>query len=215
MNFRPAQYSDWDILFKWRNDPETLANSINPSPILEHNHKEWLKLTLELDTRKIYIYGDGVGTIRTDKVNVNKEASMILSWTIAPEFRGQGLGQKMLKEFTEQFAGKYYAEILPHNKASLRVAEKAGFQVIDQTPKSYVKAPSTILMYLETSLTDGSIIDAIQQVRNKNNVNWMDILRIAFKYAPEETREVFKRITDSDDEIGRLSRQLANNEKKS
>jgi RimJ/RimL family protein N-acetyltransferase len=213
MNFRPAKYSDWEMLFKWRNDPETLANSINSSPILDHNHKEWLKLTLELDTRKIYIYGDGVGTIRTDEVN--KGASMILSWTVAPEFRGQGLGARMLKDFTEQFAGKYYAEILPHNKASLRVAEKAGFKVVEQAPKSYVKAPNTILMYLETSLTDGSIIDAIQQVRNKNNVNWMDILRIAFKYAPEETRDVFKRITDSDDEIGKLSRQLANNEKKS
>jgi len=213
INFRPAQYSDWDILFKWRNDPETLANSVNSTPIVEHNHKEWLKHTLELNTRKIYIYEHGVGTVRTDKVE--KDDSMILSWTIAPEFRGQGFGQRMLRDFTKQFAGKYYAEILPHNKASLRVAEKAGFKVIDQTPKSYVKAPSTILMYLETSLTDGDIIDAIQQVRNKNNVNWMGILRIAFEYAPEETREVFKRITDSDDEIGRLSKQLANNGKKS
>ena len=43
----------------------------------------------------------------------------------------------------------------------------------------------------------------------------MDILRIAFKYAPEETRKVFKKITDSDDEIGRLSRKLAENGKES
>ena len=42
--------------------------------------------------------------------------------------------------------------------------------------------------------TDLEIIDDIQNIRKKNNVNWMDILRIAFTHAPEETREVFKRI---------------------
>ena len=45
----------------------------------------------------------------------------------------------------------------------------------------------------------------------KNNVNWMDILRIAFTHAPEETREVFKRITNDDNLINELSKQLANN----
>jgi hypothetical protein len=60
-------------------------------------------------------------------------------------------------------------------------------------------------------MTDLEIIDEIQKVRGRNNVNWMDILRIAFKYAPEETREVFKRITSDDNAINELSKQLANN----
>ena len=58
---------------------------------------------------------------------------------------------------------------------------------------------------------DLEIIDEIQKVRGKNNVNWMDILRIAFTHAPEETREVFKRITNDDNLINELSKQLANN----
>ena len=29
-----------------------------------------------------------------------------------------------------------------------------------------------------------SIIDEIENVRSKNNMNWMDILRLAFTYAP-------------------------------
>tara|TARA_R110000772_G_scaffold172036_1_gene283911 strand:- start:65 stop:262 length:198 start_codon:yes stop_codon:yes gene_type:complete len=60
--------------------------------------------------------------------------------------------------------------------------------------------------------TDLDIIDDIQSIRSKNNVNWMDILRIAFTHAPEETRDVFKRITDDDGAIGRLSVELSNNE---
>ena len=31
------------------------------------------------------------------------------------------------------------------------------------------------------------IIDQIENTRKKNNKNWMDILRIAFEKAPEET----------------------------
>ncbi len=52
------------------------------------------------------------------------------------------------------------------------------------------------------------VIDQIQEIRSRNNKNWMDILRIAFKYAPDETREVFKNITECDIEINKLSKQL-------
>ena len=60
-------------------------------------------------------------------------------------------------------------------------------------------------------MTNLEIIDEIQKVRGRNNVNWMDILRIAFTHAPEETREVFKQITNDDNLINELSKKLANN----
>ena len=205
---RPAEFSDWKLLLDWRNDPQTRQNSISSAEILEENHKQWLQITLESDVRKIFIYEleNPVGTIRLDIINGEK----ILSWTVAPDVRGKGIGSEMLKQFVEQYPGEYFAEILPENKASLVMAGKVGFKVIDSKEKPFWKAPNTLLTYY-SGVTDLQIIDAIQQVRNKNNVNWMDILRIAFKYAPEETREVFKKITDSDDEIGKLSRKLANN----
>ena len=52
------------------------------------------------------------------------------------------------------------------------------------------------------------VIDEIEKVRTRNNVNWMDILRIAFKYAPEEAKKVMKKINDSDDEIADLLKKL-------
>tara|TARA_R110000824_G_scaffold36287_2_gene112964 strand:+ start:21189 stop:21392 length:204 start_codon:yes stop_codon:yes gene_type:complete len=66
-------------------------------------------------------------------------------------------------------------------------------------------------MLNNNNMTDLEIIDEIQKIRGKNNVNWMDILRIAFTYAPKETRGVFKRITNDDNLINELSKQLANN----
>lgn len=60
-------------------------------------------------------------------------------------------------------------------------------------------------------MTDLEIIDAVETVRNKNNKNWMDILRLAFKYAPEEARPVLAEINRSDGKISKLLDKLANN----
>ena len=49
-------------------------------------------------------------------------------------------------------------------------------------------------------MNDLEVIDAIEEVRSKNNVNWMDILRLALKHAPEETKDLIKKINKSDNE---------------
>ena len=53
-----------------------------------------------------------------------------------------------------------------------------------------------------------SIIDEIEKVRTTNNVNWMDILRLAFTHAPEDAKELMKKINTSDDEISSLLKKL-------
>ena len=63
-------------------------------------------------------------------------------------------------------------------------------------------------------MTDLEIIDAVEEVRTKNNKNWMDVLRIAFKHAPEEARPVLAEINKSDSQISKLLDKLANNGKK-
>lgn len=59
--------------------------------------------------------------------------------------------------------------------------------------------------------SDLEIIDEIQSIRTKNNANWMDILRLAFKYAPDEARELQRKITQMDNRISKLADELANN----
>ena len=52
------------------------------------------------------------------------------------------------------------------------------------------------------------VIDQIESIRKKNNKNWMDILRIAFKFAPEKTSIVFAQIHDQDKKINLLAKKL-------
>jgi len=53
------------------------------------------------------------------------------------------------------------------------------------------------------------IIDEIERIRTKNNRNWMDLLRLAFRVAPKEAAEIVAEIYKQDGRISELARQLA------
>ena len=52
------------------------------------------------------------------------------------------------------------------------------------------------------------IIDEIKKTRSKNNVNWMNILRIAIKNSPNETIMTMKKIDSKDNKISNLFKKL-------
>lgn len=52
------------------------------------------------------------------------------------------------------------------------------------------------------------IIDQIEKVRTKNNVNWMNILRIAFKNDPEAAKSCIRKINSQDKKISDLVSRL-------
>ena len=52
------------------------------------------------------------------------------------------------------------------------------------------------------------IINEIERVRKKNNKNWMEILRISFKYAPKQTAKVFSAIYKEDRKLKNLAKKL-------
>lgn len=52
------------------------------------------------------------------------------------------------------------------------------------------------------------LIDQIEKVRNTNNVNWMNLLRIAIQSNPEDTMQVIREINTRDNEISTLFAKL-------
>ena len=54
------------------------------------------------------------------------------------------------------------------------------------------------------------IINKIEKVRSKNNRNWMDLLRLAFKYAPVEAKKLIKKINKDDKKIFNFLKKLSN-----
>jgi hypothetical protein len=52
------------------------------------------------------------------------------------------------------------------------------------------------------------LIDEIEKIRASNNVNWMDLLRLAFARAPEETKLLIRKINSDDGKISELFAKL-------
>ncbi len=53
------------------------------------------------------------------------------------------------------------------------------------------------------------IINQIEKIRTQNNMNWMDILRLAFTHAPEEAKKLMKKIDIEDNRISELIKKLS------
>ena len=52
------------------------------------------------------------------------------------------------------------------------------------------------------------VFNNIEKVRSKNNKNWIDILRLAFKHSPEEAKKIFKEIVKKDKQLIKLAKDL-------
>ena len=52
------------------------------------------------------------------------------------------------------------------------------------------------------------IINQIEKARSSNNINWMNILRIAIKNNSKDTIKVMKKINSSDGKISKLLKKL-------
>ena len=53
------------------------------------------------------------------------------------------------------------------------------------------------------------IIDQIQKIRSTNNVNWMNIWKLAFKLDAKEASKIMKKINYDDKKISKLLSKLS------
>jgi len=54
-----------------------------------------------------------------------------------------------------------------------------------------------------------TIISQIEKIRSKNNVNWMNILRLAFKLDPKSASKIMRKINYDDKKISSLLNKLS------
>lgn len=136
MKLRPATMEDAKLLLAWRNDPETRKASINTEEVTWDGHIAWLKRTLndQPDPPNRYLFvaeeeGTPVGTVRLDRL-AEDQGGFELSWTVAPEARGRGVGRQMVETATKLpilLSERFIARIKPDNLASLKIVAAVGF----------------------------------------------------------------------------------------
>ncbi|GAB3357398.1 GNAT family N-acetyltransferase [Modestobacter lapidis] len=130
----PARASDGDLLFRWRNDPETRARSLTTEAVPRAGHEAWLTGVLADPDRSLLMVGRGdarVGTVRFDR---RATETWEVSITIAPEQRGRGRARTVLacgEEFLAcRVAGRptVVAQVRPDNHASRALFAAAGYR---------------------------------------------------------------------------------------
>ena len=55
------------------------------------------------------------------------------------------------------------------------------------------------------------VVDKIQEIRSKNNINWMNLLKLALRLDPKKTSEILSKIYADDQKISKLVSKLKNN----
>ena len=62
---------------------------------------------------------------------------------------------------------------------------------------------------MKKKINHREIINKIEKIRTKNNVNWMNILRLAFKLDPKNASKIMKNINYDDKKISDLLNKLS------
>ena len=124
-----------------------------------------------------------------------------MSINLNPNHRGKALGSKLLQKVIKDHSSYsdvvYLALIKSTNLASIRCFEKAGFAFYDRKSDVVTMINKTVL------------IDKIEKVRSRNNVNWMNLMRLAFAKSPKEAEKIFEKINREDNHIADLLGLLA------
>lgn len=61
----------------------------------------------------------------------------------------------------------------------------------------------------ECTSNTADLIDAMESIRTKNNVNWMDLVRLAFEVDPVRAKSIVRQIVENDRHIANILEQLA------
>ena len=197
-----AKSKDSYFLYKIRNSDDIRKLSSNTSRIELQNHNKWFNRKLKLKGNFFYILkinAKKIGYIRLE----NKFKKYYISIALLGKYRSKGIGSKFLNIIDKKFENKtIISEIVKKNLSSFYFFKKNGYIKFRTTKKSFfMKRPNNYKKYLK-------VINQISAVRKKNNNNWMDILKIAFKASPKESAEIMKRIFKQDKKISKLSEKL-------
>jgi RimJ/RimL family protein N-acetyltransferase len=129
---RPAVGADAHLLLAWRNDPESRHASRETEVVPWPVHEAWLSRALASSDCVLRIAearGKPVGVVRADRSATGWE----LSWTVAPEARGQSVGRRMLQKFVAELDGRLTAVVRKDNAASATIAAAVGFTRVGPT----------------------------------------------------------------------------------
>lgn len=142
--YKKFEENDINLLFEWANEEECRKNSFDTSPIMYEDHLVWCKdqLTSNIeDIFIIYLENTPVALLRL-KYEGNKA---LISYSVDKQFRGQGLGYKIIDLIEQEHVYRKKCEVLiakvkNNNTASQNVFERCYYKkYVEDNHYVYIK----------------------------------------------------------------------------
>lgn len=149
---RKANMADAEILFRWRNEPETRTNSFHTKPIPYEEHVAWLRAALRNPAQEIYIFCDDDVSIGQVRLSTEGDTATI-SYSIDAAYRARGYGRAMLRCLEKLCAERGKPQVLrgyvkKENIASQVIFARLGYTAV-ATPEM------ECLLYMKNKLQGG------------------------------------------------------------
>jgi UDP-2,4-diacetamido-2,4,6-trideoxy-beta-L-altropyranose hydrolase len=134
---RRATEQDAQLYFTWANDPVVRRNAIHQEPITWETHIAWFTRRLRDTDSYLYLLlsptGEPIGQVRLEFDG--PESTGIIDYSLAPAYRGQGLGQVLLRRALQRLrhdrpaptGSSVQGQVKSSNQASARVFEQLRF----------------------------------------------------------------------------------------
>ena len=203
LNIKKATKKNSNFILSCRNQIDARKYSQNKKIIKKKDHNDWYSSLIKKKQNEIFILRKNninIGYIRIEKINNLGKISIV----IKKKFQGKGLGKKglLIAEKKSKFK-EFIANVDKKNKLSIKLFLSAGYKKINEKEKllSFMKKKKKINI-------NNKLINSIEKIRGKNNNNWMDILRLAFKHDPKETSKILKNIYQKDTQISKIVKKL-------
>ncbi|MEE5989763.1 MAG: GNAT family N-acetyltransferase [Lachnospiraceae bacterium] len=143
---RKALETDCRLYFNWANDSAVRAASFSQDAIEWDDHVDWFNKKLKDEDAELFVCMDFLRPLGQVRVERDEEdpVKAYVSYSIDGALRGRGLGKKMLllaeKEIgaADNGIGKLVAQVKHENKASAKVFESLGYEIVKNDDESCI-----------------------------------------------------------------------------
>ena len=194
------------FLFKLRNDHDSRKFSKNKKSLNYKEHVKWLENSLKNKNFRGFIFSKSSNKVAYVRFKI-KNSQAYVSIALSKKYRNKGFSKEILLIAEKKIKKKtFYSYVNINNVKSISLFRSLNYY-------KYKKLKNFLIMKKNKSKNNSKryllIINKIEKIRKKNNSNWMDLLRIAFKYSPEESGRIMKNIYQQDNKISLLSKKLS------
>lgn len=139
IKMRHTTSSDESLLLTWANDPGVRSSAFSPKPIASDAHHTWFSGKLA-DSNCMLLIGEDIHGLPVGQVRFDRHGGeALIDISVDPPLRGRGIGEQLLRKAISKFwlegcREPVVGEVLPENRASRRMFERAGFKLSSSSP---------------------------------------------------------------------------------